>query len=260
METLLIDCSFTKPDPHNTHAAGYDGVVGYISHTPSKDMGGQQARSYVAADLKVLFVFETTSGRALAGRAAGVEDRTFAEAEARKRGYPAGAVIFFAVDGDYDPKKVMGYFSGIHAAGDHARYRAGVYGSLRVIEAVLRAKYVSAGWQTEAWSGVKVSELASLYQRIGKTAPPIHGVKGSAYDEDVVLKPINAWGGVVAPPVAPKTGPQAIARTVRAAIRLVTRALQRRTRPLMPHGRVLVTALVKAGQHALNVGQKGTSP
>src|SRR4051794_28652834 len=189
-ETRLIDVAWTKPAPAAVEAAGYHGVIGYISHDPAKDMSGPQARGYLDGGLVVAFVFETTADRALGGKSAGVTDRAFAEQQAHKRGYPAGCPIFYAVDGDYDPKSVLPYFAGI---GGGQEYPAGGYGSIRVVEAALNAKHVVAGWQTEAWSGSAVSKIAHLYQRTGKTAAPIKGVKGSAYDEDVVLKRVTLW-------------------------------------------------------------------
>lgn len=248
-ETLLIDCSRTKPAPTAVAAPGYRGVLGYISHDPAKDLTGPQARAYLDAGLVVGLVFETTADRALGGKAAGATDRTFAEQQAHKRGYPTGCPIFYAVDGDFDPKTVLSYFDGI-AGGQE--YPAGVYGSIRVVEAVLKAKRAKVGWQTEAWSGAKVSPLASLYQRTGKTAPPIHGVRGSAYDEDVVLKPVRLWGGVVAPP---QVKPTAVgwSTPVGVALRLITRRAGRRTVPLTAHARMVAVAAIKALTHAVNV-------
>lgn len=251
-ETLLIDCAWTKPSPAAVKAAGYVGVIGYISHDPTKDLTRTQARAYVEADLAVGLVFETTAHRATSGKSAGRTDRQFAEAEAHKRGYPTSCPIFYAVDGDYDPKTVAPYFEG--AAAVKGTHPVGVYGSVRVVDAMLKAKHASVGWQTEAWSGTKLSRRAHLYQRTGKTVAAIKGVRGSAYDEDVVLTPFPLWGGRVAPPAPAPAKPKRVGfrLPVSLAIRLVTRRLNRRRQgTYTPHARALLVNLRRALDHAL---------
>lgn len=243
-ETLLIDCAFTKPRAAAIKAAGYSGVIGYISTDPSKDLTGPQARGYLNEGLVVAFVFETTAGRATAGKGAGASDRTYAEQQAHKRGYPTSCPIFYAVDGDYDPRAVLPYFTGVDGGQE---YPAGVYGSHRVVETVLKAKLARFGWQTEAWSGSAVSTAAHLYQRTGKTARPIAGVKGSAYDEDVVLARVPLWGGALSPPAAPAK-PRGFVPVTLAAIRFLTRRFNHRRDPLTPHADQLLAGLITAAQ------------
>lgn len=248
-DTLLIDCAWTKPAPAAVKAAGYVGVLGYISRDPSKDLTAAQARAYRDAGLAVGFVFETTGGRATAGKSAGASDRLYAEQEAHRRGYPTNCPVFYAVDGDYPPSKVLPYFAGIAAS--HA-YPIGVYGAARVIDAVLKAGTATVGWQTEAWSGTTISGGAHLYQRTGHTGAPIVGVKGSAYDENVALRPVRLWGATIAPPASPRRA-SGFSRTTRAAVVFVTRRCNRRQTPLSPGGHVLLAALIKAAQRLQNL-------
>jgi hypothetical protein len=190
-QTLLIDCAWTKPSAAAVKAAGYTGVIGYISRDPSKDLTAAQMKRYRAAGLLVGLVFETTAARAKAGRAAGRADCAFAEAEAAKRGYPPGCVIFYAVDFDATARQILPYFRGIKET--HARYGWGAYGSAKVIGAV-RPLAPAAAWQTVAWSGGVVSPHADIYQRAEHTRRAIKGVGRSAYDEDVLIRPCPLWG------------------------------------------------------------------
>lgn len=189
-QTLLIDCAWTKPSAAAIEAAGYSGVIGYISHDPSKDLTAAQAKRYLTADLSVGLVFETTANRAAQGRAAGAEDCRFAETEARKRGYPAGCVIFYAVDFDAPPRKVLPYFRGIKATAK--RYGWGPYGSARVIAKVDTKLQPAATWQTVAWSGGMLSHHADLYQRSSRSHT-IKGVSKTSYDEDVLIRDVPLW-------------------------------------------------------------------
>lgn len=210
-ETLLIDCAWTKPSPAAVKAAGYEGVIGYISHgdpgedisggkTPAKDMSAAQAKRYRAAGLMVGLVFETTADRAKSGQSGGAADCAFAEAHAAKRGYPAGCVIFYAVDFDASPQQILGYFRGIKAT--HSRYGWGPYGSARVVAAVDTKLAPTACWQTVAWSGGVVSHHADIYQRAKRTVPAIKGVARASYDEDVLVHPVALWGATHAKPAA----------------------------------------------------------
>lgn len=260
-DTLLIDCAWTKPAPHAVKAAGYVGVIGYISHdNTGKDMSAAQAKAYRKAGLFVGFVFETTAGEAKRGRAAGVGDRVFAESQAKARGYPTGCVIFYAVDFDATPKatEVLPYFGGV-GAGD--AYPSGVYGEDDVVEAVLAAGKVRYGWQTVAWSQGELNKHAHLFQRNTRTHA-IKGVKSSGYDEDVLLKPLPLWGGTIAPePVKPPVVKPAAKATrlavpTRAALRLVIRHLNKRTHAVATADRALLTKVQLSAQSALGVKAK----
>lgn len=75
---------------------------------------------------------------------------------------------------------------------------------------------------------------------IGRTA-----YSGGHYDVSVVR---DYWPGV-----DPKPRPRPLAATTRVALRLVTRRMNHRTRPLTAHGRELLLACRAALNHALNV-------
>jgi hypothetical protein len=196
-ETLAIDYAWQHPNPAAIKAAGYVGVVRYLSHDPSKDITAAEVKALHAAGLSIRLVYETTANRAGAGRLAGIADRREAEKRAAALGYPRHCPIFYAVDFDADPAKVLPYFKGVHRR--HGFY-VGVYGSRRVVEAVHAAGLANYLWQTEAWSGTAISSHAQLYQRV----KPTHTIKGAkgGWDENVVLHPFPAWTPqIVTPPV-----------------------------------------------------------
>jgi hypothetical protein len=249
-ETLLIDFSWSKPTPAAVKAAGHVGVLGYVSHDRTgKNLSPPQARAYRAAGLVVGLILEDGSGRAKAGKTAGVADRKFAEEQARALGYPHGCVLLYAVDFDATGAEVLPYFRGVASA--QSEYGWGPYGSDKVIDAVAPLN-PDAAWQCEAWSGTRISSHAHLYQRIGHTVPLIKGTKGSSYDEDVVLKRIPLWGGAVAPPTEKPTA-AGWAVPVAAALRLVTRHANHRVRPLTPRARTMAVAGIKALTRAANL-------
>jgi hypothetical protein len=251
-ETLLVDFSWSKPNAAALTAAGYSGVLGYISHdVTGKDLTAAQAKAYRKAGHLVGFVFESTADRAKGGREAGVQDCAFAEAEAAKRGYPEGCVLFYAVDFDVSllqPRtwlQVRAYFRAVKAS--RARHGWGPYGSRKLVNRIASLK-PDASWQTVAWSAGKVSKHADILQRSTHTRP-IKGIPTSGWDEDVLLRPCPLWGIEAAPaPKPPKVKP--LSRWQRALIRRVTRLLNA-TDDLTTDDRKAVAGLDAAALHAL---------
>jgi hypothetical protein len=223
-ETVMIDVAWDKPTAAAVKAAGYDGVIGYISHDPSKDLGAKQAKAYVHAGLKVALVFETLANEAEHNAATGAGDRGYAERRARAMGYPTACPIFYAVDEDVAPEKIDDYFDGVFA---EPVYRAGPYGSAAVVAATLHRHAHGIGWQTVAWSGDTVDPDADLYQRNHKTRPKVHGVPITSYDEDVILAELALWGGTLAPPTGDNSPAKPKLHRIgplhRAALRLLAR-------------------------------------
>lgn len=208
---LLIDYAWQHPNPSAIKAGGYVGVLRYFSHDPSKDLTATEVAGLHKVGLGVAAVWETTSTEATAGFSAGAADATEAEARTAGMKYPLSVPIFYAVDEDVDPAKVLPYFKGIASKHKHP---VGVYGSKRVVEAVMTAGLAAYGWQTEAWSGTAISAKAHLYQRVKAT----HSIAGAAggWDEDAMLHPVPLWRAtapvvvkpVPAPAPAPKPAPK----------------------------------------------------
>ena len=219
--TLAIDYAWQHPTPAAIKADGYSAVLRYLSNDPSKDLTVAEAAALHAAGLSIGLVFETTATRAGSGSGAGYADASAAERAATALGYPITCPIFYAVDYDATPLDVFAYFTGISQVAHHP---VGVYGSFRIVEAIMgyppdgRGKLASYGWQATAWSydveqqRVVVSQHAHLFQRLRRTLGPLAGVADTAWDEDVILAPLPLWApGAVA---APKPAPRPVSRTV----------------------------------------------
>jgi hypothetical protein len=180
--TLLLDYAWAKPSPAAIKAAGYSGVMRYLSHDSTKNLSKAEATGLLAAGLSIGLVWETTASRAGAGFAAGAADVVAAEAQATALGYPLTAVLFYAVDYDAAPAAVAPYFAGVTSK---AHRPVGVYGGIRVVDGVV----APWKWQACAWSAGRVSTSAHLYQRLHATvAHPLSGT-----DENVVLHPFPMW-------------------------------------------------------------------
>lgn len=212
--TLAIDYAWQHPAPDAIKADGYSAVLRYLSNDPTKDLSVAEAAALHAAGLSIGLVFETTATRAGSGSGAGYFDASAAERAATALGYPLSCPIFYAVDYDATPLEVFAYFTGISQVAHHP---VGVYGSFRIVEAIMgyppdgRGKLASYGWQATAWSydveqqRVVVSQHAHLFQRLRRTLAPLAGVADTAWDEDVILAPLPLWapGAVAEPKPAP---------------------------------------------------------
>lgn len=153
-------------------AAGYEGILRYISHTPGKDLTATERDEALAAGLTIGLIFESTANRAAQGHAAGLADGLYANGRADALGYPASCTLWFAVDFDGAMSAVQPYFDGVAAAGGRP---FAPYGGVNIIDGV---RYSGVGWQTVAWSHNKISARAGLLQ---------DGFHGS-YDSNRVLK------------------------------------------------------------------------
>lgn len=179
--TQLIDYSTARPSPASIRAAGYSGVLRYLSNYPPKNLSASERDGLLAAGLTIGLVWETTATRANQGFSAGQDDARAAEAQADVLGYPGGCPIFYAVDYDAVPSAVTPYFAGATSV---ASRPVGVYGSANVVEGVP----VPWKWQATAWSRGRVSPQAHLYQRVG-------GTTLAGTDVNDLLNDLPLWGG-----------------------------------------------------------------
>ncbi len=182
--TRLVDYAWQVPFPAAIVAAGYAGVLRYLSHDASKNLSAGERDALLAAGLSIGLVWETTATRAGQGFVAGQQDVQAAEAQADALGYPAGCPIFYAVDFDASVAAVLPYFQGVAGL---ARRPVGVYGSANIVEGVP----VPWKWQTLAWSHGRVSPQAHIYQSGGPSLP------GTGVDE--VLSPVPLWSHAAGP-------------------------------------------------------------
>jgi hypothetical protein len=191
-ERLSVDYAWEHPDPAAIKAAGYEGVMRYLSYNTSKNITVGEAAALHRAGLWVGLVWETTAKRATSGFAAGAQDAAEAERQADRLGYPKHCVIFYAVDFDAHPSAITGYFKGVKSK---AKRPVGVYGSKRVCESVPDV-FV---WQTAAWSHGRLSPAAHLYQRVSHSRPIAGSTSG--WDENVICKDFPFWKPATHKPV-----------------------------------------------------------
>ena len=149
--TYGVDYPWTHPKPAALTAAGFAFAMRYLSTDPSKNLTRGEADALAAAGVWSGVVWETTAGRALAGRAAGVADAQAALVQAQACGMPAGRPIYMAVDTDATWAAVQPYFAG--ASSVLGPGRTGVYGGLRIVQGAAASGLVSWYWQASAWSG-----------------------------------------------------------------------------------------------------------
>ncbi|MCW2674775.1 MAG: hypothetical protein JWP14_3364 [Frankiales bacterium] len=197
MPTILLDYSHARPATSAMRRFGAVGVIRYLTRsTSAKRLTQAEARQLRHDGFWVGVVFEDDAARATRGTQAGKADALFAGGQANSIGIPGDCPIFFAVDVDVDPVRVLPYFRAIDETG--VGRPIGVYGSQRVVDAVMNAGLATYGWQTVAWSNGRRSPLAHLLQTTEDSVP--------GTDKNVLLKPIPLWG---APPAAaPDPAPQ----------------------------------------------------
>jgi hypothetical protein len=201
---IVADYSFARPDLTALARAGVRGVMRYVPIGSKKDLTADEAKQIHARGMWLAVVLETTSGRAGEGAAAGREDVKRAEAAMDKLGYPDDAVIFYAVDVDATPDKVRPYFEAVKAG---AKRPVGAYGGVKIIDGLV-GSVAEHGWQTEAWSGGKVSEHASMLQRATHRMT-VPGVAATAWDENELRgeRTWRVWLPTDKPAPAPKPTP-----------------------------------------------------
>ena len=156
-----VDVAWARPSVAQLKAIGATFVARYFSNDDTKDLHGSDVTAYRAAGLDTVAVWETTTGRARAGRAAGVADAQNADGQRKAAGLPADMVLHFAVDEGTSWSSVAPYFAGVASVIGQAR--TGVYGGYAVIEGAAAAGYRYL-WQTVAWSGGRWSAHATIRQ------------------------------------------------------------------------------------------------
>ncbi len=193
--TQIIDYSWARPDPKAIVAAGYPGVIRYLSKDPSKNLTPAERDALFAEDLDILLVWETTgdtTGGSDVGKAHAIE----ANKQADALGYPRDVPIFYASDHDYLPDQVIGYYQGVAAAGGRPW---GLYGGIKLVDGITAPYY----WQAAGWSGGNISTRAHLHQFVS-------GSKIPGTDVNAVLNPVPMWSKAPAKarPVSKSVGPR----------------------------------------------------
>lgn len=177
MTRLGIDLAWARPTVAQIKATKATWVARYFSNDDTKDLHRDEVVAYPAAGIDIVAVWESTTGRAEAGRAAGVADAQNADAQRRTAGLPADMVLHFAVDEDTNWASVQPYFDGVISV--IGLPRTGCYGGLDVINGAYGhgLRYL---WQTIAWSHGVWSPHATIRQAGGTTL-------GGAADWDTAM-------------------------------------------------------------------------
>lgn len=161
-----IDYAWSRPSVTAMKAAGVTFVCRYLSHdTTGKNATPGEVATLRAAGMALVFVWETTAARALAGIGAGQVDAVDALSQARTLGLPDDRPIFFAVDFDAQPAdqyKINDYFDGV--ASVIGLNRTGMYSGYGPISRAFDSGKIRYGWQTLAWSAGKWDGRAGIQQ------------------------------------------------------------------------------------------------
>jgi hypothetical protein len=214
---LLIDYAAHQIPAEHIRAAGYSGVVNYVSMSrPGTSFGAKPitrpyAESLARAGLVIVsnYQYGKPGGSAPSdftrGFAGGVADARAAWQLHTAAGGGRSAPIFFSIDEDISRetwnKVALQWFRGINSV--LGVQRTGVYGGIDVchwaaVEGVIGNSRTPGrvwAWQTRAWSGNRVHPNAVLYQRIVATkSNPGPLVGGYEVDvNDVLAQDCGQW-------------------------------------------------------------------
>ncbi|BBX96669.1 DUF1906 domain-containing protein [Mycobacterium lacus] len=208
--TRLIDFAERTIPPDEIKAAGYDGVVNYVSESrpganfEAKPITRQYANALRAAGLHIVSNFQygkpgwSAPSDFTRGYDGGVADAQTALRLHAAAGGPNSAPIFFSIDDDIDLDTWNGlavdWFRGINSV--MGVERTGIYGHCQACAWAIKdgvvGRSTSAGhrwaWQTKAWSHGEREPTAVLYQEVvNSPANPGPLLGGIHVDVDEVL-------------------------------------------------------------------------
>ncbi len=214
---MLIDYAMRQIPAADIRAAGYSGVINYVSTSrPGSSFGAKPitrpyAESLTAAGLVIVSNYQygkpggTAPSDFTRGLAGGVADARTAWQLHTAAGGAQSAPIFFSVDDDISRDTwntlALPWFRGINSV--LGVQRTGVYGGIDVCrwaaaDGVIgnsRAPGYRWAWQTRAWSGNEIYPAAVLYQRVVSTAsnpgPVVGGIEVDV--NDVLAQDCGQW-------------------------------------------------------------------
>ena len=208
----LIDFALHRIPPEEIKAAGYDGVVNYVSESrpgmnfEAKPITRQYADALRAAGLHIVsnFQYGKPGGSAPSdftrGYDGGVADAQAALALHGAAGGGASAPIFFSVDDNIDQEAWNGlavqWFRGINSVLGVGR--TGIYGHSRACNWAINDNVIGHSttsghrwaWQTRAWSNGERASGAVLYQGV-VDGPLLAGVQIDI--DDVLAADYGQW-------------------------------------------------------------------
>ena len=161
-----IDYAWDRPDLAAAAADGKSFICRYLSHDSSKDLDISELALALSLGMSVVVVWETTAGRALEGRGAGMSDAASARERAAHIGFPLSRPIYFAVDFDASESDYPFIDEYIRGAAEvmGGPENTGAYGGYWTIRHLFDAGLIGFGWQTYAWSRGNVHPNIHIYQ------------------------------------------------------------------------------------------------
>lgn len=227
----LLDFAARQIDPAAIKAAGFGGIIAYVSESrPGAKFGNKPlTRAYAdslrAHGLHVVsnYQFGKPGGTAPSdytrGFTGGAQDARTALTIHDAAGGPVSAPIFFSVDEDISLNTwnnvAAEWFRGINSV--LGKQRTGIYGSSLVCAWAIEDDVIGTNedghrwaWQTRAWSKDQREEKAVLFQTIVDTASkPGPLVDGTRVDvNDVLAADFGQWDyAPTLPPITPPTPP-----------------------------------------------------
>jgi hypothetical protein len=214
---MLIDYAMRQIPAQDIRAAGYAGVINYVSLSrPGSSFGAKPitrpyAESLAAAGLVIVSNYQygkpggTAPSDFTRGYAGGIADARTAWHLHTAAGGGQSAPIFFSVDDDIDRETwntlALQWFRGVNSV--LGVQRTGVYGGIDVCQWAAADGVIGSSrspgrrwaWQTRAWSGNRIDPAAVLYQRIVSTAsnpgPLVGGIEVDV--NDVLAQDCGQW-------------------------------------------------------------------
>lgn len=197
----LLDYSFARPNPADIVAAGFGGVLRYLSPNAGKNLTVPERDALRGAGLAIGLVWEWYAQRANEGQAAGAQDTQAALSQAAALGFPTNLPIFFAVDWDATPEQQANIDAYLNGAKQVLGDRVGIYAGYWPLKRAFDNGVIKWGWQTYAWSGGNWDSRAQLRQEL-------NGQWGGQVDFDEDVAGTNGlWTSST--PVAPTSQPPA---------------------------------------------------
>ncbi|OBK81575.1 DUF1906 domain-containing protein [Mycobacterium sp. 1165178.9] len=213
----LIDFAMRQVSAEHIRAAGYSGVINYVSLSrPGSSMGAKPitrpyAEQLTAAGLMIVSNYQygkpggTAPSDFKRGFEGGVADARTAWTLHSAAGGGQSAPIFFSVDEDINHDTwnnlAVKWFRGINSV--LGVQRTGVYGGIDVCRWAAADGVIGNSrtpghrwaWQTRSWSGGQIDPAAVLYQRVVSTAsnpgPVVGGLEVDV--NDVLAEDCGQW-------------------------------------------------------------------
>jgi hypothetical protein len=213
----LIDFAMRQVSAEQIRAAGYSGVINYVSLSrPGSSMGAKPitrpyAEQLTAAGLMIVSNYQygkpggTAPSDFRRGFEGGVADARTAWKLHTAAGGGQSAPIFFSIDEDINRdtwnNMALKWFRGINSV--LGVQRTGVYGGIDVCQWAAADGVIGSSrtpghrwaWQTRSWSRGQIEPAAVLYQRVVSTAsnpgPVVGGLEVDV--NDVLAEDCGQW-------------------------------------------------------------------